>query len=59
MTQSMARVGKCIDNGPMEGFYGHLKNDKFHGKKFNTMDELIEKIHDYIKFYNEERFQKR
>ena len=22
MTQSMSRVGKCIDNGPMEGFWG-------------------------------------
>lgn len=26
MTQSMSRVGKCIDNGPMEGFFGHLKD---------------------------------
>ena len=25
MTQSMSRVGKCIDNGPMEGFWGILK----------------------------------
>lgn len=24
MTQSMSRVGKCIDNGPMEGFWGIL-----------------------------------
>lgn len=21
--QSMSRVGKCIDNGPMEGFWAH------------------------------------
>ena len=25
ITQSMSRVGKCIDNGPMEGFWGILK----------------------------------
>ena len=25
MTQSMSRVGRCIDNGPMEGFWGILK----------------------------------
>ena len=25
MIQSMSRVGKCIDNGPMEGFWGILK----------------------------------
>ena len=24
MTQSMSRVGRCIDNGPMEGFWGVL-----------------------------------
>lgn len=23
MTQSMARVGRCLDNGPMEGFWGN------------------------------------
>ncbi len=59
MTQSMSRVGKCIDNGPMEGFFGILKSEMFYGKQFLTMDELIEKIHDYIRFYNEERLQKR
>ena len=31
----------------------------FYGKKFKTMDELIEKVHDYIKFYNEKRLPKR
>lgn len=28
MTQSMSRVAKCIDNGPMEGFWGILKRGK-------------------------------
>ncbi len=44
MTQSMSRVGKCIDNGPMEGFFGILKSEMFYGKQFLTMDELIEKF---------------
>ncbi len=26
MTQSMSRVGKCIDNGPMEGFFWDFKS---------------------------------
>ncbi|MBN3524660.1 transposase family protein [Paenibacillus apiarius] len=25
LTQSMSRVGRCIDNGPMEAFWGTLK----------------------------------
>ena len=55
----MSRVGKCIDNGPMEGFFGILKSEMFYGKKFKSLEELIEKIVEYIKFYNEKRFQKR
>ena len=59
MTQSMSRVGKCIDNGPMEGFFGTLKTEMFYGKTFKTLEELRDKIVQYIKFYNEERLQKR
>jgi len=59
MTQSMSRVGKCIDNGPMEGFFGILKSEMFYDKKFKTLEELKEKIIKYIKFYNEKRFQKK
>lgn len=59
MTQSMSRVGKCIDNGPMEGFFGTLKSEMFYGKKFNSLDHLKQAVHEYIKFYNEKRFQKK
>ena len=59
MAQSMSRVGKCIDNGPMEGFFGTLKVEMFYGKNFKTLEELKGKIVKYIKFYNGERFQKR
>lgn len=59
MTQSMSRVGKCIDNGPMEGFFGILKSEMFYGKRFKTFDDLKERIVEYIEFYNEKRYQKR
>lgn len=59
MLQSMSRVGKCIDNGPMEGFFGTLKSEMFYGKKFDTLDNLIKKIQEYILFYNNYRYQKR
>jgi transposase InsO family protein len=58
MTQSMSRIGKCIDNGPMEGFFGTLKTEMFYGKTYKTLEELRNKIDQYIKFYNENRFQK-
>lgn len=59
MIQSMSRVGRCIDNGPMEGFFGTLKSEMFYGKTFKTLEELKERIVEYIEFYNEKRFQKR
>lgn len=34
MTQSMSRVGKYIDNGPMKGFWGILKRERYYGKVF-------------------------
>lgn len=55
---SMSRVGKCIDNGPMEGFFGNIKSEKYHLKKYSTLEELEKDIHEYIKFYNETRLQK-
>lgn len=58
MTQSMSRVGKCIDNGPMEAFFGTLKSEMFYDKKFNSLEELKTSIKKYIKFYNEKRYQK-
>ncbi|WGS64658.1 IS3 family transposase [Marinitoga aeolica] len=59
MTQSMSRVGKCIDNGPMEGFFGIIKSEMFYDKKFESLEDLKEKIEEYIRYYNEERLQKR
>ena len=43
----------------MEGFFGILKSEMFHGKKFKSLEDLAEKIVDYIEFYNERRFQKK
>ena len=57
MIQSMSRVGKCIDNGPMEAFWGTLKSEMFYGVKFKNLDELMFKIENYIFFYNNFRIQ--
>jgi len=59
MGQSMSRVGRCIDNGPMEGFWGTLKCEKYYLNKYRTFEELKNDIEEYIQFYNHERLQKR
>ena len=57
MIQSMSRVGKCIDNGPMGAFWGTLKSEMFYGIKFDDLDLLKNKIKEYINFYNNFRLQ--
>jgi putative transposase len=59
MTQSMSRVGRCIDNGPMESFWGTLKCEKYYLNKYKTFEELSKAIDEYIHFYNHDRYQKR
>lgn len=58
MTQSMSRVGKCIDNGPMEGFWGILKRERYYGRRFTGKEELVRMIEDYILYYNSQRLQR-
>lgn len=59
MEQSMSRVGKCIDNGPMESFWGVLKCEMYYLRHFDTYEELAETIERFIHYYNYERRQHR
>ena len=57
MIQSMSRVGKCIDNGPMEAFWGTIKSEMYYVNKFYSIENLTTSIEQYIEFYNNKRFQ--
>ena len=57
MIQSMSRVGKCIDNGPMEGFWGTLKSESYYLGKYYDIEVLKKCIVEYIEFYNTKRLQ--
>ena len=59
MQQSMSRIAKCIDNGPMEGFWGILKRERYYGKRFSDRDTLVKMIEDYINYYNTKRLQRK
>jgi len=58
MKQSMSRVAHCIDNGPMEGFCGILKRERYYGKRFTSKKALIQMIENYIRYYNTRRVQR-
>lgn len=56
MLQSMSRKANCIDNAPVESFFGHFK-DEVDYKDCKTFEELRQLIDDYIRYYNHERAQ--
>ena len=58
MIQSMSRVAKCIDNGPMEGFWGIIKRERYYGKRFTSRTSLVNMIENYIEYYNSKRLQR-
>lgn len=59
MTVSMSRVGRCIDNGPMESFWGTLKAEMYYLNQFHDIHQLKIAIDQYIQFYNEQRYQEK
>lgn len=56
ITQSMSRVGRCIDNSPIEAFWGSLKCERYY---LHSYSKLKKDIDDYIYFYNNERLQEK
>jgi len=59
LIQSMSRVSKCIDSGPIEGFWGIIKAEMYYQHKFETIQDLRIAIEKYIYFYNHQRLQER
>lgn len=56
MEQSMSRKGNCWDNAPMESFFGTLKRELVHQKRYRTRQEARRDIFEYIeRFYNRRR----
>lgn len=56
--QSMSRVAHCIDNGPIEGFWGILKRERYYSKRFTSKRQRVRIIRDYIYYYNTQRVQR-
>lgn len=54
--QSMSRKGNCLDNAPIESFFGHLKDEMDLGACRN-IDELVKETAKYIDYYNNQRPQ--
>lgn len=52
----MSRPSKCLDNQPIESFWGSMKAEYYYRHDFDTYDHLINGIDDYIQFYMHKRY---
>jgi len=56
--QSMSRRGNCLDNSPMENFFGLMKQEMYYGVVYESCEDLKLAIEDYIYYYNHKRIKK-
>src|SRR3989337_1472354 len=55
---SMSGKGNCFDNAPMESFWGTLKQELIHHRRYRSRQEAMRDITEYIEiFYNRQRRQ--
>jgi len=58
LVASMSGRGNCYDNAPMESFWGTLKQELTHHRRYTSRQEAIRDIAEYIEiFYNRQRRQ--
>src|SRR3954463_11512722 len=48
MRASMSRKGNCYDNAPVESFFGTLKTELVHHRRYHTREEATREITEYI-----------
>lgn len=59
LEQSMSRKATCLDNACMEGFFGHLKDEFYRGREFDSFESFKAQLDDYIVYWNTRRYQAR
>ena len=53
---SMSRRGNCLDNAPVESFFGTLKTERVHRRRYRTRSEARQDLFQYIEtWYNRKR----
>lgn len=57
--QSMSRKGNCLDNSPMENFFGLMKQEMYYGEVYRSFEELNQAVNNYIDYYNNKRIKEK
>ncbi|MNJ38135.1 IS2 transposase TnpB [compost metagenome] len=58
-TKSMSRVSRCLDNQPIERFWGTYKAESFYLSRHDTYEEVLKDVNNYIRYYNNYRYTER
>lgn len=59
LTSSMSAVGHCGDNAACEGFFGMLKRERVHHRRYRTRDQARADLFDYIERFHNPRMRRR
>ena len=57
--QSMSRKGNCLDNAMAENFFGIMKSELLYAEKFESAEDFIKALVEYIDYYNNKRIKSR
>ena len=55
--QSMSRKGNCLDNAATEQVFGHLKDEFYRGREFDSYERFKHELDAYIVHWNTRRRQ--
>ncbi|OMF15875.1 transposase [Paenibacillus sp. FSL H8-0548] len=58
-TKSMSRVSRCLDNQPIERFWGTLKAESYYLTKYETYEDVLHDVRNYMRYYNRYRYTER
>lgn len=57
--QSMSRRGNCLDNSPMENFFGIMKQEMYYGVVYESFEALEYAVKQYMYYYNNHRIKEK
>lgn len=57
--QSMSRKGNCLDNAMAENFFGIMKSELLYAEKFESSEDFMKALDQYIDYYNNKRIKSR
>src|SRR5699024_12569824 len=55
--QSMSRRGYCLDNSPIENFFGLMKQEMYYGETYRLFEELNKTVKEYIYYYKHKKIK--